>query len=139
LTPPQPALPGQPLARFGPHITLWQADYPSPDEPTLLLSWQTDQPLDRNDTIFVHLLDAGGSLLAQADGVPYTGLYPLPNWQPGQVISDTRPLASLLPDPANLAAIAIGLYDPVSGERLPAADAAGHPLPDNTFILRVKP
>jgi hypothetical protein len=139
LTPPQPALPSQPLAHFGPHITLWQIVYPSAGEQTVVLSWQTDQPLDQNDTIFVHLLDSGGNLLAQADGAPYAGLYPLSNWQPGQIITDSRRLTSLLPNPANLASIAVGIYNPVTGERLPAADAAGQPLPDNRFVLRVKP
>ncbi|MBE7552995.1 MAG: hypothetical protein HS126_18135 [Anaerolineales bacterium] len=139
LTPPQPALPSQPAAHFGPHITLWQAAYPSSSEQALVLFWQTGQPLEQNDTIFIHLLDSGGNLLAQADGVPYAGLYPLPNWQPGQIITDQRPLTPLLPNPADLAAVAVGVYNPVSGERLPAFDAAGQPLPDNSFVLRVKP
>lgn len=139
LTPPQPALPSQPLAHFGPHITLWQIVYPSAGNQALVLSWQTDQLLDPNDTIFIHLVDSGGNLLAQADSVPYAGLYPLSNWQPGQIITDMRPLATLLPNPANLASIAVGIYNPVTGERLPAADAAGQPLPNNSFVLRVKP
>ncbi|GIK36696.1 MAG: hypothetical protein BroJett011_05290 [Chloroflexota bacterium] len=139
LTSSQLALPSQPLAHFGPHITLWQVVYPSAGEQTVVLSWQTDQPLKQNDTVFVHLLDSGGNLLAQADGAPYAGLYPLSNWQPGQIITDKRPLSPLLSNPADLAAIAVGIYNPVSGERLPAADAASQPLPDNSFILRVKP
>ncbi|MCL4303264.1 MAG: hypothetical protein KJ077_46690 [Anaerolineae bacterium] len=139
LTPPQPALPSEPLAHFGPHITLWQALYPSDGKQTLMLFWQTAQPLERNNTIFIHLLDSSGSLLAQADGVPYAGLYPLSNWQPGQIITDARPLTSLLPNPADLASIAVGVYNSDTGERLPAADAAGQPLPDNSFVWRVKP
>jgi hypothetical protein len=139
LTPPQPALPSEPLAHFGPHITLWQILYPSADDQALVLSWQTGQPLDQNNTIFIHLLDSGGNLLAQADGAPYAGLYPLSNWQPGQIITDMRPLTSLLPNPADLAAVAVGVYNPVTGERLSATDAAGQPLPENSFVLRVKP
>jgi hypothetical protein len=139
LTPPPPVLPSQPLAHFGPYITLWRIVYPSADDQALVLFWQTDQPLDQNDTIFVHLLDNGGNLLAQADGAPYAGLYPLSNWQPGQIITDARPLTSLLPNPTDLASIAVGIYNPVTGERLPAANAAGQPLPDNRFVLRVKP
>lgn len=135
----QPRLPQTPLAHFGPHITLWRADYPAEDNSSLALYWQAAQPLDRNDIIFVHLLDVKGNLLAQADGVPYAGLYPLTNWQPGQVIVDSRPVASFVPNPADLAAIAIGIYDPATGERLPATAAGGQPLPDNSFILWVKP
>jgi Ca2+/Na+ antiporter len=139
LTPAQPHLPQTPLVHFGPHITLWKADYPADDNGSLALYWQTGQPLAQEYTIFVHLLDANGKLLDQADGAPYTGLYPLVNWQPGQVIIDSRPLASLLPSQPDLAAIAIGIYDPTTGERLPATNADGQPLPDNRFILPVTP
>ncbi|MCK6625600.1 MAG: hypothetical protein L6R45_10545 [Anaerolineae bacterium] len=134
LTPPQPALPPTPLAHFGPDITLWQGDF-SADPPTLTLSWQTDRALQQDDTIFVHLLDAQGQLLTQADGAPYEGLYPLSHWLPGQIITDARPL----PDTAGLASIAVGIYSPITGQRLPAADAAGQPLPDNRLLIPVKP
>jgi hypothetical protein len=134
LIPPQPVLPPTPLAHFGPDITLWRGDF-SAGPPTLTLSWQTDQALQQNDTIFVHLLDAQGQLLAQADGAPYEGLYPLTHWLPGQIITDARPL----PDTAGLTSIAVGIYSPVTGQRLPAADAAGQPLPDNRLLIPVAP
>jgi hypothetical protein len=138
LMPPQPRLPQTPLAHFGQHITLWQSDFPADDQ-ALVLYWQTDQPLDQNYTVFVHLLDAGGNLLAQADGMPYAGLYPLTHWQPGQIITDSRPIASLLPNAADLNTIAIGLYDPITEERLPATDATGQALPNNSFVMPVTP
>lgn len=134
LIPPQPALPQTPLAHFGPAITLWQGDF-SANPPTLTLYWQTDQALQQDDAIFVHLLDAQGNLLAQADGAPYEGLYPLSHWLPDQIITDARPL----PDTAGLSSIAVGIYSPVTGQRLPAADAAGQPLPDNRLLIPVNP
>ncbi|HXV98911.1 MAG TPA: hypothetical protein VEC93_10865, partial [Anaerolineae bacterium] len=139
LIPPQPALPQQPLAHFGPHITLWQSDYSSTDHHTLTLHWQTNQLIDQNYSIFIHLLDADGKLLAQADGAPYADLYPLTHWQPGQIITDSRQFASLLPHPADLAAIAIGIYNSTTGERLAATDANNQPLPHNSFIMPVTP
>jgi hypothetical protein len=139
LTTPRPRLPDAPLARFGQHISLWQATYPAPPGDSLALLWETDTPLDQDYSIFVHLLDTQGNLLNQADGLPYGGLYPLPNWQPGQVVEDARSLTSLLPNPAALKTIAIGLYDPVTGERLPAVDAQGLALPNHSFVLPVAP
>lgn len=140
LMPPRPTLPPRPLAHFGPHLTLWQASYPTAaNHQTLALYWQTDQALDQNYTIFVHLQDASGHMLGQADGVPYAGLYPLTNWQPGQIITDERPLTSLLPNPTDLTTIAIGVYNPATGERLPATNAAGQSLPANSFVLPVTP
>ncbi|MBN1219513.1 MAG: hypothetical protein JXM69_11330 [Anaerolineae bacterium] len=131
-----PDLPDTPVARFGPDITLWQTDF---SDGNLVLIWQAAQPLAQNYVIFVHLLDAEGKLLAQADGVPYAGLYPLPHWRPGQVITDTRSLAALLPDDGQFEAIAIGIYNPATGERLAAATATGNSLPNDSFILPVTP
>jgi hypothetical protein len=139
LTSPPPHLPAKPLAHFGPAITLWQIVYPAAGEDGLVLYWQTGQPLHRDYSIFIHLLDAQGNLLGQADGVPYAGLYPLSNWQPGQIIMDRRVLTPLPPDRTALAMIAIGIYDPVTGERLAATDAAGNALPEASYLLPVSP
>jgi hypothetical protein len=131
LTPASPPAAGPPLAAFGP-VALHHA---SLDGNTLTLHWRTGQPIDRNYTIFVHVTDAAGNLLSQADGVPFDGLYPLPNWLPGQFITDRRTLA--LDERA--AAVTIGLYLPDTGERLPALDATGQPLPEQSFSLTVQP
>jgi hypothetical protein len=101
----------------------------------LTLLWQTNQTLDQNYSIFIHVLNSEGSLISQADGVPYDGLYPLPNWRPGQLISDVRSLDI----GSQAVAVAIGLYDPATGQRLPAYDAGGQPLPEDRFILNVTP
>jgi len=129
LTQPAPPRPAQPLAHFGP-ITLWDVKL---SNEKLILLWQTDQPITQNNTIFIHLLNASGQTIAQTDGLPYQGLYPLTNWQPGQLIIDTRPLEPNV----RPTQIAIGLYDPVTGQRLPATDMQGHPLPDNTYLFNV--
>jgi len=129
---PPPAAPPPVMATFGEGIVLRQAEL---NGDTLRLVWQTTRPNLPELSIFVHALDAAGQVLAQADGVPQGGLYPLPNWRPGQLITDERPLQlSCRP-----AAIAIGLYNPATGERLPARNAAGQPLPDNAFRWEVRP
>jgi hypothetical protein len=129
LAAPSPPLSNQePLASFGPHISLHQAILTAD---SLTLVWQTNQPIVQNYSIFVHALDAKDNLLGQADGVPYQGLYPLPDWRPGQFISDFRSL-DLSQQPAR---VAIGIYDPTTGQRLPAFDAEGKPLPNDSFSL----
>jgi hypothetical protein len=121
-----------PVAGFGPHITLHRATL---DAGELTLLWQTAEPITRNYSIFVHLLDEQGNLIEQADGVPFGGQYPLPNWLPGHLIKDSRQL-----DPSRQpATIAIGIYDPANGQRLPAVDADGRPFPDNSYLLAVSP
>ncbi len=134
LTEPPPALPAQPLAHFGPYLSLWQATV---EGDTLSLVWQTDRPLDPNLTIFVHLLDAEGNLLGQADGAPYAGLYPLANWLPGQPLADRRSLDLPADQKRRLNAIAIGIYETSTDQRLPAATPDGTPLPNHSFTLIV--
>ncbi len=132
LSDPQPDPIPAAVASFGPHITLHQAKLA---DNTLTLLWQTAQSPDQNHSIFVHILDQQGNLLSQSDGVPYEGLYPLPNWRPGQLIKDTRTLdLSNQPD-----ALSIGIYDPATGQRLPATDAQGNALPNNSFLIPVMP
>jgi hypothetical protein len=120
-----------PVAQFGPHVTLHQ---PMLEGETLTLTWKTSQPLGPDQTIYIHLLDAEGNLLGQLDGSPYGGLYPLENWLAGQPITDRRSLPALA-NPAQLTTIAIGIYDPTTGERLPATDFQGNPLPNKSFII----
>ena len=120
----------QPLATFGDGITLHRADL-SGD--TLLLGWRTAAPIATDASIFVHVLDSNGNLLAQADGVPFNGLYPLSNWLPGQFIEDTRQLTL----PAETTTLAIGIYDPATAQRLPATDTGGKQLPNDSFIFTV--
>jgi hypothetical protein len=132
LTPASPPEAGPLLATFGPDISLHGAAL---DGDTLTLLWRTARPIEQNTTIFVHVTDAAGNLLSQADGVPFEGQYPLPHWLPGQLIEDKRTLA--LDERA--AAVTIGLYRPDTGERLPAFDAAGQPLTNQSFSLAVQP
>jgi hypothetical protein len=132
-----PPLIGEPLAHFGQDITLVEATYSSTINESLALYWQTSRPIAHDYSIFVHLLDQQGNLLGQKDGAPYEGLYPLRNWQPGQIIIDRRQLPELGKTMTQLDTLAIGVYDPVTGERLPATDAQGKPLPNNRFILPV--
>lgn len=84
----------------------------------LSLLWQSLQPVTTDYQVFVHLLDAQGNKLLQRDGQPVVWLRPTSTWQPGEIITDHYGL--LLP--ATLSAgrytLAVGLYDPVTGQRL---------------------
>ena len=135
-----PAVPdGAPIARFGDNIALLQAEVAG--DGALHLRWRADAPINDNLTIFVHYLDASGQLLAQADGAPYDNLYPPDAWLPGQVVEDVRALPVGI-DPAQVAQVAVGVYAPESGARLPAqaADgavlAAGAVLPDGVYSIQ---
>jgi hypothetical protein len=80
----------------------------------LTLCWGAVAAPAADYTVFVHILDATGRSLDDADGPPVNGQYPTSAWLPGESVADHRPLN--LPPGAFLE---IGLYLPATGERLP--------------------
>ncbi|MFO7635249.1 MAG: hypothetical protein R6W76_22075 [Caldilinea sp.] len=84
----------------------------------LTLLWQSLQAVETDYQVFVHLLDAEGNKLLQRDGQPVLWMRPTSTWQPGEEIVDRYGL--LLPPTmaAGRYTLAVGLYDPVTGQRL---------------------
>jgi hypothetical protein len=87
----------------------------------LTLAWQSLAAVEENYQVFVHLLDDRGNKIAQADGQPVQWLRPTSTWQRGERIADRYGL--LLPQtlPSGEYVIAVGLYHPVTGQRLPVS------------------
>lgn len=101
----------------------------------LALAWQTAEPVGDSFSVFTHVVDQVGALVAQADGVPGGGLLPMPSWQPGEQVTD-RFAVRLPPDlPSGTYEIRIGIYRPESGQRL-AATAGQSRGPDYVMIGR---
>ncbi|GIW08378.1 MAG: hypothetical protein KatS3mg060_3183 [Dehalococcoidia bacterium] len=84
------------------------------------LYWRATGPTAVPLTVFLHVLDESGRIVAQADGPPADGALPTDAWLPGERLVDERrlPLAGLPTEHHRLVA---GLYDPVSGRRVPLA------------------
>ncbi|MEA3341901.1 MAG: glycosyltransferase family 39 protein [Chloroflexota bacterium] len=93
----------------------------------VLLCWESLQPLPADYTVFVHLQDASGELIATGDGPPVEGAFPTSMWRPGDVILDTHLLRVAAVEGSGR--ITVGLYNPEDGSRLPAY-VGGEPLPD---------
>jgi len=55
---------------------------------SLTLYWRVTGQPRRDYKIFVHLLDAKGRIVAQADAPPMEGTYPTSAWQVGEVLAD---------------------------------------------------
>jgi hypothetical protein len=95
----------------------------------LTLNWQATGNFETDYTVFIQLWDLqSGQYIAGFDGPPVGGDYPTSLWAPGEVIVDAHPLdlSSLRPGQYRLL---VGLYNPITGDRLPAFGPAG-PLPD---------
>jgi len=95
------------------------------EEVQLVLYREVTQRPTANYTVFLHLEDDSGATVAQADSPPLDGDWPTAAWEAGMTIVD----AHILRIPAELSPgeyqLAIGLYDPESGARLPAFSSAG--------------
>jgi len=84
---------------------------------TVTIVWQAESTADESYHVFLHLLDPGGRLVAQSDGVPAAWTRPTTGWLPGEVITDTRVLSIPSDAPPGGYTIQAGLYLP-SGARL---------------------
>jgi hypothetical protein len=117
---------GEEIQLLGYHLTTQQPA-------SLTLYWRAQAPPPARYTVFVHVLDASGQVVAQFDGPPVHGLYPSDAWWPGQIIADEHSLA--LPDGATT--LLIGLYDPASMARLPVTDGKGQAVPEDAIWVQV--
>lgn len=104
------------------------------------LCWESLAPAPQDYTVFAHLYDGNGELLATGDGPPMNGAFPIRLWRPGDVVADVHVIPLSDPDTWDLGAVGgyrvgVGLYDPHSGERLQAMQD-GQPLPGNTIFIQ---
>jgi hypothetical protein len=82
------------------------------------LLWEALATIPDSYTVFVHLLDDSGRLLAQHDGIPVGGTRPTPTWQPGERLLDRHEL--LVPDDvAGNGRLVVGLYQTETVTRRP--------------------
>ncbi|HYF65470.1 MAG TPA: glycosyltransferase family 39 protein, partial [Herpetosiphonaceae bacterium] len=99
----------------------------------LNLYWRVDQPLDRDYSLFVHVLDESGQTVAQRDSVIRQGDYPTSRWKPGEIVLDMPdlPLPAL---PPGRYGVKIGLYDLATFARLPVS-GSGDATADSALML----
>lgn len=116
--------------QFGSAVILQHIDVSVNDSVTVDLIWQANRPDGNELTMFVHLKDANGEIIEQLDRSP---VKPTHLWLENEVIIDSV----TLPRPEKLAQIAIGLYDPNSGQRL-AVMLDGELLPDSQYGIKLK-
>lgn len=126
----EPAPLPAPLATFAHDLDLlvvdpgaqpWQAG-----AQTVTLTWRPTAPLPGGYTLFVHLLDPAGNLIAQHDQPPLQGFYPSDRWLPGAPFRDQVTLTLPADAPTGDYRLVVGWYDLVSGQRLAlVAPAAG--------------
>ena len=101
----------------------------------LTLYWQAEQRMQADYKVFVHVFEPStGIPVAQDDSMPHRGGYPTHFWWPGEVVEDRIPV-SLEAAVPGLYGLAVGVYDPVTLERIPVTDSTGQLIADSRLIL----
>lgn len=83
------------------------------------LYWQPQTDVTVSLTLFMHLVDEAGNIIAQQDQIPVLGARPTTGWAPGEAIRN--PIQLFIPQ--NVLAgeynVRIGWYNAATGERIP--------------------
>jgi mannosyltransferase len=85
----------------------------------LALEWDTSKDLETRYTVFAQLLDAQQQIVGQNDSEPAGGRQPTDSWIPDQLVTDNRGVLIRPDTPAGMYTLLVGLYDGVTGVRLP--------------------
>jgi hypothetical protein len=118
-------------AKFGSLATLLGANVLQSDRAlTVTLMWQANQITTINYTAFVQILD-GDQVVRQIDNWQIGNAAPTSTWAIGQVIHDQY----VFEVSSGHYPIAVGLYDPADGQRLPAIDPTGQRWPQDRAIV----
>jgi hypothetical protein len=86
------------------------------------LTWKSLGTLPDNYSVFVHVVDANGHMVAQQDGWPDAGLRPTSGWQPGDTIDDRRAVELPAGVPPGQYKLLAGMY--MGDTRLKLADGS---------------
>jgi hypothetical protein len=84
----------------------------------LRLYWRSLDFADTNYTVFVHAVGPDQVIRGQWDSQPVQGDAPTSGWIPGEIIEDSYQIPMEKKAPAWKYDIFVGMYDPLSGERL---------------------
>ncbi len=106
----------------------------------LTLRWQATAPVAARYKVFAHVLGEHNPAMqspvwAQMDHEPVGGTRATTTWQPGETIVDRYGLLLPTEIPPGAYQIEIGMYDPQTGARAPALDAAGTRLEADRILL----
>jgi hypothetical protein len=101
----------------------------------LLLDWRATARIDKDYTVFVHLVDENGQIVASEDAQPQNGSAPTSKWKQDNLVVDPH----ILPIPSNVKLggsyrLEVGLYDLPASRRLGILDATNSVITDSIII-----
>jgi len=101
----------------------------------VLLYWRAGERIAKDYTVFAHLVDARGQLVAGYDSQPKQGTAPTSTWHPNQFFADSiiMPIPSDVPVGSKYR-LELGIYYLPTMERLEIVDASGQMIADTVTI-----
>lgn len=124
--------------RLGDRIELAGYTVPSHVAPgetaRLTLYWHALDTGMESWKVFIHIVGAQGQLLAQQDGIPVGWTIPTDTWVKGEFITDEYTLTIPPDSTPGTCTVRVGMYNPDSGERLPAIEN-GQRLTEDAITL----
>ena len=104
----------------------------------MTLEWEARSDVRDDYKVFVHLLDGEGRVVAQRDSVPVGGSRPTATWRRGEEISDNYGV--IVPGNTHQGRyrLAVGMYRPTTGERLPFASGDVEIVDDALLLSTVE-
>jgi hypothetical protein len=82
---------------------------------SMVLYWRCLERMENDYTVFVHLLDDEGNIIAQGDSPPVQGHYPTTMWAVGEMVRDEHPLVGPPEVLAHGVRFAVGWYSAQEG------------------------
>ena len=122
--------------RFGDQYALldWQAR-PAPGKVDVEFTLAKLKPDDVPWAYFIQIVTPDGKLLANVNTYPAYGVLSTSYLPQGTVLHESYELPVTAPVPPD-SRLLLGLWAPLAGgQRLPAFDAAGQPLPDAAYAM----
>ncbi len=105
---------------------------PSPGQQVSMeMQWRALRQPPADYTVFAHVVDAQGQQVGGNDQPLTDGYYPSGLWEPGEVITHVQRLSVPYSASDGLHEIYVGVYEPVSGQRLPLWDRNSQRTPDD--------
>lgn len=97
------------------------------------LQWRADRAGQPDDSTLVHVVrESDGAIVANGDGRPVYGSYPMTEWQAGETVIDPHWIAFPADAPPGAYQVRVGVYAAATLERRPIGDplndAAGNSL-----------
>jgi hypothetical protein len=106
-------------------MTVWRVVDPSRVGPIAPPAFESDVMM------FTHVLDESGEILAQHDSLEV----PSWDWETGDLLVQVHPLFIPPETEAGVYDAVVGIYDRLSGERLPLLDSAGVIVDSRAFVV----